>query len=299
MLGEMLLIFGIFFFIWAYNVFSWFRIFTYAVAAVFFIALFFKFFIKKYDDYERAVIFRLGKFHRIAGPGWSVVIPFFEKEFQKLDVRTSMIDVEIPLVFTKDDLRLKVDSLAYYRVVDPGKAVLQIDNYQKAIQNLLISQIRNVMGNMYMRDLFSKLDNLNDLVKDAIRRDLWRWGIDIPSLQLRSLSPPEEIATAMQQKEIAAQQLQAQRLLAEAKRVMIEAVGEAAKNLDDRAIMYFYIKALEELGKGSATKIIFPAQFLDVLQNLGKNSGAVLAGAGIGLSANEVIDSLKDKIAGG
>ena len=63
--------------------------------------------------------------------------------------------------------------------------------------------------------------------------------------------------------------------------------------------MYFYIKALEELGRGSATKIIFPAQFFDVLENLGKNMGGVLAGAGIGLSANEIVNALKDKIAGG
>ncbi len=299
MLGEILLVFGIFFFIWAYIVFSWFRLFTYILAFFFFLALFYRFFVRKYDEYERAVIFRLGKFHRVAGPGWSVVIPFFEKEFQRIDVRTHMIDINIPLVFTKDDLRLKVDSLAYYRVVDPGKAVLQIDDYKKAIQNLLMSKVRDVMANLDMRDLFSKLDNLNELVRDSVRRDLWRWGIDLPSIQVRSLTPPEEIAEAMEQKEIAAQQLQAQKILAEAKRVMIEVVGEAAKKLDDRALMYFYIKALEELGRGSSTKILFPARFFDVLKGMGKNINGILAGAGIGLSADEIINSLKNKIAGG
>ncbi len=298
MLGEILLVFGIFVFIWAYNVFTWFRWFTYLLGLIFFIALFYKFFVRKYDEYERAIIFRFGRFNRIGGPGWSVVIPFFEKEFQKIDVRTRMLDVIVPLVFTKDDLRLKVNSLVYYRVVDPQKAVLQIENYQKAIQNLLISQVRNVMANLDMRDLFSKLNHLNDLVKDAVRRELWRWGIDIPTLQIRSLTPPEEIAVAMQQKEIAAQQLQAQRLLAEAKRVMVEVVGEAAGKLEDKALMYFYIKALEELGRGSSTKILFPTRFFDVLGDIGKNMGGALAGAGIGVSANEIISGLKDKITG-
>jgi len=298
MVGEFWLLLGLLIFLWLYLSFAAFRVLTYILLAFFLVAIFFKFFVKKYDEYERAIIFRLGKFNRIAGPGWSIVIPFFEKEFQKLDVRTHMISLEIPLAFTKDDLRLKVDGIAYYRIIDPSKAVLQIDDYQRALQNLLVSQVRNVIGSMHMRELFSNLDSLNDMVSDAVRRQTWRWGIDVPSIQIRSVSPPEEIAIAMQQKEIAAQQLQAQRFLAEAKRVMISAIGDAAKNLDDRAIMYFYIKALEELGRGQATKIIFPMQFLQVLEDIGKNANAMLAGAGIGMSADELVKLLKEKIAG-
>jgi len=296
MIKRLLIAAGIFLCIWLYIFFPLFRIVTYILAGLFVLVVFYLFFIKKYDEYERGVIFRLGRFNRVAGPGWSIVIPFFEKEFQKIDVRTHMLSVEVPLAFTKDDLRIKIDGLAYYRIVKPDKAVLQIDDYEKALQNLLVSQIRNVIGSMMMRDLFTNLDYLNQIIKSAIIRESIRWGIDIPSIQLKSIQPPEEIAIAMQQKEISAQQLQAQRFLAEAKKIMIEAIGEAANKLSDKAIMYFYIKALEKLGAGKSTKILFPASFINVLEGLGSKMGGNLSSAGIGLSVDEIVNSIKEKL---
>jgi hypothetical protein len=101
----------------------------------------------------------------------------------------------------------------------------------------------------------------------------------------------------MQQKEIEAQQLQAQRFRAEARKVMIEAVGEAANQLDDKAVMYFYIKALEELGRGQATKIVFPAQFFNVLQGMDSQVKSAMVGAGLAdVGLNNIIDSVKNKI---
>jgi regulator of protease activity HflC (stomatin/prohibitin superfamily) len=269
------------------------------VVLIIFLILFFRFFVKKYDEYQRAIIFRFGKFHRVAGPGWAIVLPFFEKEFAKVDVRTHMLNFEIDTAFTSDDLRLSITGTTYYQVSNPNKAVLQIDNYLIALKNLIVSETRNVIGSMNMRELFSKLEKLNDLVADAVRHEVWKWGIDISTMQVRDVRPPAEIAIAMQQKEIEAQQLQAKRFEAEARKVMIEAIGSAANNLSDKAVMYFYIKALEELGKGQATKIIFPTQFFDVLQGMDgevKNSmvGAGLANVGI----DTIVDSVKNKIVG-
>jgi regulator of protease activity HflC (stomatin/prohibitin superfamily) len=259
--------------------------------------LFFRWFVKKYDEYERGIIFRMGKMSRVAGPGWSIVIPFFEKEFKRIDVRTHMVNLNIPTVFTADDLRLHVDGMAYYKVTNPSKAVLEIDNYLEGLSNLMVSETRNVIAKLSMRDLFSGLDNLNQLVIDAIRHQTWKWGINITTLQIKSIQPPVEIAVAMQQKEIEAQQLQAQRFRAEAKRVMIEAIGEAAEKLNDKAVMYLYIKALEEMGKGQATKVIFPMQFFDVLQGMGGDVKAAMAGAGLAnVSIDELVGTIKNKI---
>ena len=271
--------------------------FFWIVVLVVFLILFFRFFVKKYDEYQRAIIFRLGKFSRVAGPGWTIVFPFFEKEFAKVDVRTHMLNFEIPTAFTSDDLRLLITGTTYYKISDPNKAVLQIDNYLIALKNLIVSETRNIIGSMNMRELFAKLDKLNDLVTDAVRHNVWKWGINISTMQIRDIRPPSEIAVAMQQKEIEAQQLQAKRFEAEARKVMIEAVGDAANNLSDKAVMYFYIKALEELGRGQATKIIFPSQFFDVLGGMDsevKNSmvGAGLANVGMG----SIVDSVKNKI---
>jgi hypothetical protein len=112
-------------------------------------------------------------------------------------------------------------------------------------------------------------------------------------VQIRSIMPPEEIAVAMQQKEISSQQLQAQKFKAEARKVLIEAIGDAGKKLDDRSVMYLYIKALEKLSQGSATKIIFPMQFMDIMkQGFGLGTGLGAAGLNMG----EVVDAVTKKI---
>lgn len=292
--GEIIIIVAIVLgFVLAYTHSPLFRFGTYIVGLLVLIGLFFKFFVKKYDEYERAIIFRMGKFSRIAGPGWSVVIPFFEKEYSKADVRTKMLDLFVPVAFTSDDLRLKLDGIVYYRIVDPNKAMLKIDNYMTGLTNLIISETRNLVSSLSMRQMFSGLSDLNTMLADAIRHETWKWGIDVPMVQLRGITPPEEIAVAMQQKEIESQFMQANKFKAEAQKIVIEAIGEAGKKLDDRSIMYLYLKALEEMSKGSATKIVFPMQFMDVMKGgFGLGTGLNAAGINVG----DAISSIKDKI---
>ena len=254
--------------------------------------VFIYFFIKRYDETERAIIFRLGKFNRIAGPGWSIVIPFFEKEFAKVDVRTRMMNIHVPVAFTKDDLRIELAGIFFYKVTNPEKAILSVQSYITSIQNVIVSETRNAIASMNMRELFAKMDNLNNILKDQVRHATWKWGVDINMVQVKGITPPTEIAIAMQQKEIAAQQLQAQRFKAEAKKVAIEAIGEAAEKLDDFSIMYLYLEALKELGKGQSTKMIFPMQFMNILDGMKKDAGTAMAG----LNVSNMIGAMKDKI---
>jgi len=282
-------------FVVAFKMFAIVKIVTYIILAFVIIAIFFKFFVKKYDEYERAIIFRMGKFNRVAGPGWSIVIPFFEKEFSKVDVRTKMINLSVPSAFTSDDLRLQIDGMIYYKIIDPNKALLNIDNYMNGLTTLLVSETRNLIASFTMRDLFGKLSKLNELLTEAIRHNVWKWGIDVPMIQIKSIMPPEEISVAMQQKEIEAQMMQATRFKAEAQKVVIEALGEAAKKLDDRAIVYLYIKALEEMSKGSATKIILPMGVKNIADSLGEGLG-LGTGLGAGLDVNAAIKAIQSKL---
>jgi hypothetical protein len=96
-----------------------------------------------------------------------------------------------------------------------------------------------------------------------------KWGIDVNMIQLKEVIPPMEIAIAMQGKEIASNDLQAERFRTEAKKLVMKAVGEGAKNLDDRAMMYLYIEALKAMGEGPGSKIIFPAEFMKIIGNVG------------------------------
>ncbi len=259
---------------------------------LFFFMFFLAFFVRRYNQFERGIIFRMGKFNRIAGPGWAVVIPFFETEYARVDVRTKMLPIMIPTAFTSDDLRLKISGTVYYRIINPQKAILAIQNYVKGLQDLIVSQVRNIIGSMSMRELFAKLDKLNDILRDSIRHNTWQWGIDVPMVQIKSVMPPEEIAQALQSPFIASQELQAQRFRAEARKVVIQAIGDAAKNLDDRAIMYLYLKALEEISKGSSTKLVFPMQFFDILRGMEGSVGKALTG----INMAQAISAIKNTI---
>ncbi|MCL4376611.1 SPFH/Band 7/PHB domain protein [Candidatus Parvarchaeota archaeon] len=270
-------------------------IFIALLAVIFFIT-----FVKKYSQFERGIIFRLGKFNRIAGPGWAIVVPFFEEEYKKVDVRVKMIDITSSDIFTADDLKISLEGTIYYQIVDPEKATLQIDNYGQGLSNLVQSAVRNAIASLTMRQVFGSLDRLNDILADAIRHMTWKWGIDVPSVQLRSVSPSNEVIQAMQQPEIAANLLQAQRFKAEAQKIVMEAIGEGSKSLDDRSIVYLYLQALKQIGESSSSKIVLPMQFM-------QNAGSMLGGmAGLSTTAlaslggqenvQNVIDKIKEKI---
>jgi regulator of protease activity HflC (stomatin/prohibitin superfamily) len=270
-------------------------IFIILLAVIFFIT-----FVKKYSQFERGIIFRLGKFNRIAGPGWAIVLPFFEEEYKKVDVRVKMMEITSSDIFTSDDLKISLEGTIYYQIVDPEKATLQIDNYGQGLSNLVQSAIRNAIASLTMRQVFGSLDRLNDILADAIRHMTWKWGIDVPSVQVRSVSPSNEVIQAMQQPEIAANLLQAQRFKAEAQKIVMEAIGEGSKSLDDKSIVYLYLQALKQIGESSSSKIVLPMQFM---QNAGSMLGGIaglsttaLASLGGQENVQNVIDKIKEKI---
>ncbi|HDQ59889.1 MAG TPA: hypothetical protein ENN30_01715 [Candidatus Woesearchaeota archaeon] len=298
MMPELLIAFGVLAFIFGYIYSSFVRTISYVGITILLVGLFFKIFVKRYTEVERAVIFRMGKFNRIAGPGWAIVVPFFEKEYAKLDVRTKTTELALPVAFTEDDLRIKIDGIVYYQIKDPSKAVLKIDNYMTALTDMMISETRNLISSMSMRELFGGLDSLNDVLADKIRHATWKWGIDVSMVQIRSIMPPEEIALAMQEPEIAQRSLQAQRFNAEAKKVVMKALGEGAKDLNEQAIAYLYIKALEEMSKGQATKILLPTQFASVMGDVGKGLGM---GTGLdvgGMNVSQAVNAITQQISG-
>ncbi len=293
--GEITIVIAvIILFIFAFTRFAAFRFVSYLIALLIVGGVFVKFFVKQYTENERAIIFRFGKYHRIAGPGWALVLPFFEKEYAKVDIRTKMIPLNVPVAFTRDDLRLNLDGVIYYRIANPDKAILKIDNYMKGLTNLISSQTRNLMASMSMREVFGNLSRLNDMLANAIRHETWKWGIDVPMVQLRGVSPPEEIAVAMQEKEIAAQSMQAKKFSAEAKRVVMEAIGKGAESMNDRAIMFLYLKALEQMSQGEGTRVVFPAQFMDAMGGgFGLGSGLETA---TGMNMNQAVDAVRQRI---
>jgi len=234
----------------------------------------------KYDmllqlkEYERAVVFRFGHFVGVRGPGWTFILPFIES-FVKVDLRTETLDVAPQKVITKDNIEVKLDAVIYLKVSDPAKAVLNVQDYKTAAVLYVESALREIAGRMTAEEIISNVDRINAQLRDDLQRIAQDWGVRVVSVELKRVSLPEDLMEAMHQRREAEQRKYAAMQEAEAEKVKIEAVKAAAGELSDRALAYYYLKALEQIASGKATKIVLPLEVSSLAQSI----SAALGGA--------------------
>ncbi len=217
--------------------------------------------IQEVKEYERLAIFRFGHFYKIAGPGWVVVLPFIDRAI-KLDLRVQQMDVPPQEVITADEIRVTIDVLIYYRIVDPAKAVLKVKDLHKTLGGFIYATLRDIASDLTLNELFSEIEKINDIVKVKIEPLLAEWGIDIVDVEIKDVRIPEAIQQAMHLRRKAKEEWAAAQYQARARKTLIEALAEAAKKLDEKALAYLYIKeALPKLAEGKSTKIVFPTAF--------------------------------------
>ena len=197
------------------------------------------------QEYERAVILRFGKLHRISGPGWALTIPGFEN-YTKVDLRVQTIDVTKQEVITKDNVAIKVDAVIFLSVKkDPkcvANSVLNVDDYKNAAQLFVKSNIREVIGNMNLSDVVSNINELNVRLLKELAKIPSEWGVNVESVELREIIVPDIVIDAMHKKKAAEQERLAIVQIAEAERERISAIDKSASQLGDKSITYYYIK---------------------------------------------------------
>jgi len=246
-------------------------------------------------EYERAVIFRFGHINRVGGPGWTTIVPVIES-FKIVDLRTSTIDIPAQDVITKDKIVTHVDAIIYL-FVKPDKesvtrSVIEIDDYRKAAELFVQSSIRDVAGTMTSSDLISNTAELNTKVKQRLAQIADSWGVTIESVEISNIRLPETVAAAMHEEKAAEQKKLARMESALAHQAEIDAVKTAAGQLSDKALAYYYIRALEKLGEGASTKFIFPMELSKLAEQLaGRVQGGVAA------SGNRELEELFKKYA--
>ncbi len=251
------------------------------------------FLVKQYDflltlkEYERAVIYRFGHVNRVGGPGWTLMLPLIES-FKLVDLRTSTIDIPEQEVITKDKIVTKVDAIVYLYVKPDSSSVthsvIEIDDYRKAAELFVLSSIRDVGGTMTSSELISNTAELNTKVKEKVSQIADSWGVTIESVEISSIKLPETVASAMHEQKAAEQKKLARMESALANQAEIDAVRTAADQLSDKALAYYYIRALEKLGEGPSTKFIFPMELSKLAEQL---AGRVKSGVSSGDSEME------------
>jgi len=195
--------------------------------------------IKIVREYERVVIFRLGRFSGVKGPGIFFIIPIIDR-VMLLDLRVFTIDVAKQVVITRDNVSVEVDAVIYYRVVDPPRAVIQVQNYRLATSLLAQTTLRDVLGQIELDDLLSKRDELNKKLQEILDRHTDPWGIKVTAVTLRDVALPESMRRAI------AKQAESER---EKRSRIILADGEfqASKTMTDAARLYEEVPAALKL----------------------------------------------------
>ena len=210
-------------------------------------------------EYERGVIFRLGRFVGVRGPGLIFLIPFIER-MVKVSLRTVAMDVMPQDVITKDNVSVRVNAVLYFRVVEPEKAIIDVENFLFATTQLAQTTLRSVVGQAELDELLSKRDKLNAQVQTILDEATDQWGIKVMTVEMKDVDLPMEMKRAMAKQAEAERERRAKVIHAEGEFQASERLSDAAANIEKHpiALQLRYLQALTEVAAENNSTTIFP-----------------------------------------
>lgn len=183
--------------------------------------------IKIVNQYERGVVLTLGRYTGMKDPGLRIVIPILQ-QMQKVDIRSTPVDVPNQEVITKDNVTIKVDAVVYFRVVDSAKAVLETNNYAYATAQFAQAALRDVVGNVDMDILLGERDKISKQIKEIVDSETDRWGIDVENVKIQNIELPTDMKRAMARQAEAERERRAAIITAEGEKSAARTIAEAA-----------------------------------------------------------------------
>ena len=264
------------------------------------------------QQYERMVVFRLGRTDPslVKGPGLRFLIPVIDKP-TKVDIREKFIEIPSQTTITKDNAPINIDFLIYWYIVDPLRSLVNVQNFAGALQGISTTTLRAVIGDILLDDVLSKRDQINEVLRAKLDEQTERWGGKITTVEIREIIPPRDVQEAMNRMlsaertrravitesegsrqaniNVAEGEKQANILRAEGKRQaqILEAEGfsqalerifSAAHLVDEKTITLQYMEALKALGAGPATKFVIPVEFVELANRITGYASQSLAG---------------------
>ena len=224
--------------------------------------------IKVLNEYERGVMLSLGRFTGIKGPGVIVVIPFLQ-QMRKVDLRVIVLNVPKQDVITRDNVSVKVNAVVYFRIVDPGKAVLQVANPYDATSQVAQTTLRSVLGQHEMDDLLSQRDKLNSDIAVILDQATEAWGIKVANVEIKDVDLDESMIRAMAKQAEAERTRRAKIIHAEGESQAAEMLVRAAESLarQPTAMQLRYLQTLADISHEKTQIIVFPLP-LDLIKPL-------------------------------
>jgi regulator of protease activity HflC (stomatin/prohibitin superfamily) len=227
----------------------------------FFLLIFLSAAIKVAREYERGVVFRLGRLLQPPkGPGLFLLIPVIDR-MVRVDLRTITLNVPPQEVITKDNVPVRVNAVAYFRIVDPSAAIVQVENFMVATSQIAQTTLRSVLGQHLLDELLSERDKINAILQQIIDEATAPWGVKVSIVEVKDVEIPAGMQRAMARQAEAERERRAKVISAEGEFQASERLKDAAKVMAEApmALQLRYLQTLLELGPSPSTKIVFPA----------------------------------------
>src|SRR4030095_4352466 len=227
-------------------------------------------------EYERGVIFRLGRLignGGIKGPGLILLIPVIDK-MVKVSLRTVVLDVPPQDVITQDNVSIKVNAVVYFRVIEPQKAIVQVENFLAATSQISQTTLRSVLGQSELDDLLSQREKINHKLQQIIDSNTDPWGVKVSNVEVKQIDLPQEMQRAMAKQAEAERERRSKLIAAEGEFQASQRLADAAKILADQpsALTLRYLQTLREIATENNSTTIFPVP-IDLLKPFLKQDG--------------------------
>ena len=230
-------------------------------------------------EYQRAVIFRLGRVIGAKGPGLFILIPIIDR-MVKVDLRTVTLDVPTQDIITKDNVSVSVDAVVYFRVVDPVRAIVEVENYLYATSQIAQTTLRSVCGAVELDELLSEREKLNLQLQEIIDRQTDPWGVKVVAVELKRIDLPEELRRAMARQAEAERERRAKIITAEAEYQAAQKLADAAKILASQplALQLRYLETIQTVVSKPGNTVLIPLP-IEMLSYFAKD-GSKIQGQG-------------------
>ena len=210
-------------------------------------------------EYKRGVVFFLGRFQAVKGPGLILLFPFVQ-QMVRVDLRTLVLDVPSQDVISRDNVSVKVNAVLYFRVVHPDKAVIQVEDYMQATSQLAQTTLRSVLGKHDLDEMLAERDKLNNDIQEILDRQTDAWGIKVANVEIKHIDLDESMIRVIARQAEAERERRAKVISAEGEQQAAQKLAEAAEILSLRpeAMQLRYLSTLAQIGSQNSSTIVFP-----------------------------------------
>jgi len=222
-------------------------------------------------EYERGVVFMLGRFYKVKGPGLILVIPIIQ-QMVRVDLRTVVLDIPTQDLITRDNVSVKVNAVLYFRVVDAERAIINVENYIEATGQLAQTTLRSVLGQHELDELLAERERLNDDIQDILDTQTDQWGIKVSNVEIKHVDLDESMIRAIAKQAEAERERRAKIIHADGEQQAAQKLVEAAQALatQPEAMQLRYLQTLTEIAGEKSSTIVFPlpVSFMDTVHRI-------------------------------